>query len=231
MNNTELKLFKYNFSDFDIFVFDHIDSLSSVGVEKAIKRDEYKLDEINFQKGDNFIDIGGHCGLVSFYAAKKFPNVNFHIFECNPIMVSALQLGSLKNKLNNILIYPFALSDSNKKCKFNVQFENTGGSGFTQNPFHKSCFDVNVYDFETILSVFEKIKYLKIDIEGEEFKIFEKLINTNSNFFNIVENLNLEAHDKIYASYGYSELDKKVSRQDIIKYLSNFKNLDYEILE
>jgi FkbM family methyltransferase len=225
MQKIELKKHNFEFDNFDITCFDIASSNSVVCVSKVMQ--DYDFENINLEENSIFVDVGAHSGLVSFYAAKMFPKTTFYLYEPNPIMVRAITFGIMENKLRNIHVNPIGLSDATKISKLNINLTNSGGSGLNVN-YGQLSVPVLIYNFEDILSIFPKIDYLKMDIEGEEFTILSALEKQKSKFFDRVTNFNLELHDRIY---GYANLGKKISREKIQEYLNTFENLNLKIVE
>jgi FkbM family methyltransferase len=205
-------------NEIPISCYDTGGSTTASGTYYAIISNKFRFNDVGFNDGDTYVEVGAHNGLLSFYLAKMYPNINIHIFECNPIMVKAINMGIIENNISNITCYPFGLSSETKNSMLGINLQNTGGSSLMMHSGHSDKINVNIFDFETILSIFNKIKYIKIDIEGEEFKIFKKLIDEKSSFFDKVEVINLELHDGVY-----KELN--VQRSSILDYLSSFKDL------
>lgn len=211
-------LYNVKIDELDLFCYDTPGSTTANGTYHAITSNKFKFKEVDFNDGDNYIEVGAHNGLLAFYLSKLQPNINIHIFECNPIMINAINMGIIKNNITNIFCYPFGLSSETKNSKLGINLQNTGGSSLLIHSGHTDEINVNIFDFETFLSIFKKVKYLKIDIEGEEFKIFKKLIQSASRFFDKVDFLNLELHDGVY-----KELN--IERGAILAYIKEFQNL------
>lgn len=226
MAQIELKKHNFEFSNFDVTCFD-MQSSGSTQCISRIMTEYYDFESINLDKDSVFVDIGAHAGLVSFYAAKMFPEAQFYLYEPNPIMVHAITLGIMENKLSNIHVNPIGLSDTTKISKLNIDYTNSGGSSLNVN-YGQLSVPVLIYNFEDILSVFPKIDYLKMDIEGEEFTILSALEKQKSKFFDRVTNFNLELHDRIY---GHANFGKIISREKIQEYLNTFENLNLKIVE
>lgn len=217
--NLKLNRIEMNINGVGITSFDVPTSMTPYGTRQAICSNKFKLDSCPIEDGGNYVEVGSHNGLLGFYVARLFPNINVHLFECNPLMVKAIQYGIIENNLSNITVYPFGLSNSNRIANFGVNLENTGGSSLLIHDGHTKNVDVRLYDFETILSTFDSIDYIKIDIEGEEFAIFDSLIESNSNFLEKVKTLNLELHDSIYPNLN-------LDRSGIKEFISEFDNLN-----
>lgn len=216
----KLQQIEMNIGGVGISCFDFPTSMTPYGTKEVILGNKFKFDEVDIGEGDNYVEVGAHNGLLAFYVARIFPKANIHIFECNPVMVTAINYGIAVNGFSNIRCYPFGLSNYNGNCDFGVNLENTGGSSMLiHDGHHVKNQRVKVLDFETVLSTFDNIKYLKIDIEGEEFKIFDSLITKDSKFFDRVSTLNLELHDEIYP-------DLNLDRKGIKEYLSTYDDLN-----
>jgi FkbM family methyltransferase len=200
--------------------YDISNSISHHGAVAGLVKNELKFDLLSQDEQFTYIDVGANCGIFGLYIAKKFKNSNVLLFECNPLMIKAINLSIIANHLTNVQLYPFGLSNQNITEKIFFNFNNPGGCGIYKTDDDKIDFNGLFYDFETILNVHDNIKYLKIDIEGAEFNIFNKLIESNSKFFQKVSILNLEFHNNIYPN-----LEDIVTRKRIKDYLSSFSNL------
>lgn len=215
----QLNRIEMNINGVGVTSFDIPTSMTPYGTREAISFNKFKFDSYPIEDGGNYVEVGSHNGLLGFYVARLFPNINVHLFECNPLMVKAIEYGIIQNKLSNVTVYPFGLSDSNRTANFGVNFQNTGGSSLLIHDGHTKNIDVRLYDFETILSTFDSIDYIKIDIEGEEFAIFNSLIQSDSKFLDKVKTLNLELHDSIYPNLN-------LDRSGIKEFISTFDNLN-----
>jgi hypothetical protein len=181
----QLNRIEMDISGVGVTSFDIPTSMTPYGTREAISFNKFKFDSYPIEDGGHYVEVGSHNGLLGFYVARLFPKVNVHLFECNPLMIKAIQYGIIENRLNNVTVYPFGLSDSNR----------------------------------TILSTFDSIDYLKIDIEGEEFRILNSLIQSDSKFLDKVKTLNLELHDNIFPNLN-------LDRSGIKEFISQFKNLN-----
>ena len=206
-------------NDINLKIYDFCDSHSSFGTELTILRNEYGFEDIKFDKKDVFVDLGANTGLLSFYVAKKFPFIQVNSYECDKILLKLLNFSIVDNSITNINLHSFGLGAETKIESFNVELSNSGGSSFFKQESENNI-KINslMVDFETAMSVYDKIKYLKMDIEGAEFSIFRKLIDSKSNFFERVEYFCIEFHN----INNYYESD----REEIIHYLNSFKNLN-----
>jgi len=217
--NIQLNKIEMNINGVGITSFDVPTSMTPYGTREVISLNKFKLDSFPIEDGGHYVEVGSHNGLLGFYVARLFPKANIHLFECNPLMIKAIQYGILSNGLNNVTVYPFGLSNSNRNAEFGISLENTGGSSLLIHDGHAKNINVRLYDFETILSTFDSIDYIKIDIEGEEFAIFHSLIESDSTFLDKVKTLNLELHDNIYTDFN-------LDRAGIKEFISKFNHLN-----
>ena len=168
--------------------------LKNIYDEKKFKFFENTID---LNKFDMFIDIGSYIGYYSLYLASKYKNLEVLTFE--PIHESFSQINMSKeiNKLDNMQLFNYALSDTEDEKNFWVTDLNKK-SGFTlldDNDLKKEV-ETNKYDYNKLS--FRKIKteifdkkfkirnksiFVKIDVERHEFQTLLGAINffTKSN--------------------------------------------------
>ena len=168
--------------------------LKNIYDEKKFKFFENTID---LNKFDMFIDIGSYIGYYSLYLASKYKNLEVLTFE--PIYESFSQINMSKeiNKLDNMQLFNYALSDTEDEKNFWVTDLNKK-SGFTlldDNDLKKEV-ETNKYDYNKLS--FRKIKteifdkkfkirnksiFVKIDVERHEFQTLLGAINffTKSN--------------------------------------------------
>lgn len=140
----------------------------------------FEQEEINFvarflKKGDYFIDVGTNIGFFSLLAAKKIgPEGKVYSFEPTLKTYNRLLDNITLNRFTNITTIKKAISD---KCG---QFElNTSKEGYDAwNSFVKPHVGANyktelvetttLDNFFETHNIFEKVKLIKIDVEGWE---------------------------------------------------------------
>ena len=116
------------------------------------------------------IDIGGHIGFFSKLYKHRYPGVPIVVFEPHPENFSLL-VRNLK-KLDGIQVNNYALSDESKKMRMSglggqsKRLSNTKGGVLVE--VRRASSEIS---FDGISSVI-----LKIDTEGEEFKILNDLL-------------------------------------------------------
>ncbi len=177
--------------------------------------------QISFTENDIFIDIGANTGLVSIPFADEF--------NCHVIAIEASrQNGKFlkKNvKNNNLNIKPIIkflssdkLRDETKLFTFNG---NNGANSFYENwnpSLSKTDFELvknTTLDYELRDYAIDKIKIIKLDIEGYEFEVLK-----NFNLINQIQSI-------IIFEYNVNYLKKIYKKNHDI--LLNFLNSDFDL--
>lgn len=122
---------------------------------------------------DIVLDIGGHVGCFALYAAYKGAK---HIlsFEPSPQNYFKLTRNLIRNGfMGRISPFPMAVSTSDgERLPLYKAGTNDGQFSLKFRSEYPSQ-SVETVSFKTILKSFEKVDYLKIDIEGGEFDLFD----------------------------------------------------------
>jgi len=166
-----------------------------------------------------FFDIGSNIGLYSIYASLRHKNILVVSFEpsASNLVVLKKNIG-LNNLEKKILIYPVALSNSLKH--FNNFYESTYQFGYADHHLEKkkknsqNCCKIYTQSINFIIKqkILEIPDYIKIDVDGNDFKILKSF----QNFLN---------NKKIKGLL----IEKNKNSNKIISYLRNFKfQLIYE---
>ena len=134
----------------------------------------YDRHNIKVEKGDTVIDIGGHIGIFSVYAAHLSETGKVHAFE--PFIENFTRLENHKqiNAKENLFVYHKGIAAADGKQLLNLSpDDNTGGHSIhlkTQSERKIEIETINLPSFcerEKINS----IDFLKLDCEGAEFEI------------------------------------------------------------
>ena len=128
------------------------------------------------------IDIGANIGLYTQHLHKKFPSAEYFLFE--PSKVNADILTKKFNFNNKIQVFNKAASNYNGKSElFSVTSGNPLNSLIKQDFFHDEVTKFNFseetevvrLDSQNFFKKLEKIDYIKIDTEGNEYNVLEGL--------------------------------------------------------
>lgn len=142
-------------------------------------------------KNDTVIDVGANRGYFTIFAARKAVNGKIFAFEPSPDNFEILSQNLKNNKLNNVVAMPMAVSSSVK----NVYLYLFPGSDSANSQHLKlgKKIKVKATDLPHYCKVkkINKIDFLKIDCEGEEYEIFSSLPGS---FWKIVDKISMEHH-------------------------------------
>ena len=188
-----LKLIKKNKKFYKIgnidFYFDFLDPID----RKIILNKEYEHDQVSFLEKimkkyffSYFLDIGANSGYYSFYFADKFKTLKIKAFEPSIDAFDKFNKTLNKNAFQNIQIFNFGLSDSERKVKNRSIIKN----GLVQS--NSAVLDERdkfaVKDFQinsALLKVGDEFfnfrdqnLSIKIDVEGHELFTLKGMINT-----------------------------------------------------
>ncbi|TVZ53382.1 FkbM family methyltransferase [Dokdonia sp. Hel_I_53] len=199
------------------------DSILSQYIYNGFEELELNFVKKNLSTGDTFLDIGSNVGLFSLVASKAVGDRGSVIaFEPNPETYRRLQENIDLNNFHNITTHNIGLSDRKNTLDFFIS--DTGfdaWNSFAPEPSKlQNVIKVDVLSLDKFLEKFdkEKIKLIKIDVEGWEkfvLKGGESFLN-NYNPILIIEfgeenTLNANYHVQelfgILESYGYKWYD------------------------
>tara|TARA_Y100000768_G_C23903475_1_gene646358 strand:+ start:127 stop:927 length:801 start_codon:yes stop_codon:yes gene_type:complete len=121
-----------------------------------------------------FIDVGAHTGLYSLTAIKA--NSKNNVISIEPYFMNLSRLITnlrLNNIDKNVTTIMGAISDFDGKSKFNITTEKSYMSKGGKISDHG--LDIDVYQLDSLYSknTNKEIKGIKIDTEGEDFKVLK----------------------------------------------------------
>jgi len=148
---------------------------TDIAVFSEIFRDEIYRPP-NSLNPEVIVDIGGNIGMASLYFSLLYPNASIHIFEPIPENITMIKKNVESNKLTNIIIHPYGLSDEDGMI--HLEAAEPGGFGnFTMVLNHESAVSFPVRGVRAVFEQYglKKIDLLKIDCEGAEVQIFNVL--------------------------------------------------------
>ena len=184
-----------------------------------------------------FLDLGANIGQGYSWFSKFFKgeNIDFELFEPNPYCYKKLKnYVNIKNKA--VITHNLGVSTISGKVKFYGLKEEgdiyslSGSIVKNHNSIHYKTKEENAIEIETINLgelLIEKSKthnklIIKMDIEGAEVEILEKLISTE--IANLIDILYVEFHSQYQVKSEHARI-LKVREKKIIKSLKKFKNL------
>ncbi len=124
------------------------------------------------------IDVGAQTGSFSLLA-KYFPKSRWFSFEPLKEACEALKNNLLLNDIQNVSVYPIALSNTSGQCILQLPAMNAWGLSTLGEqvlrfvPIEQrsvECIDLDRFAF---LHKIEKVDFIKIDVEGWEFYVLQ----------------------------------------------------------
>lgn len=157
-----------------LFMYESSDIFMDI-IDEEMERIEYiegpySFGSVDVEENDIVFDIGANYGLFSAIAASKAKKGKVYAFE--PVNETQKILKRTTDLYDNIVIEPYAVSDTCGKTKINI-------SAYASNPGAPSIMNVNcnskTEEVETITLDYyinknhiSKIDFIKADIEGAE---------------------------------------------------------------
>ena len=167
----------------------YVDGQDDVIAGEILAYGAYEKQEIEFFKkqlrpGMTVIDIGANMGYYSLVAARVV-GMQGHVyaFEPDPQNFSLLARNREENKLWNIEVSPFAVSNKHEKRTFFRDRHNSGGHTFCQK--NLPTFEAGSLEIEAItLDYFlrdkgnPRVDWIKMDVQGAEGLVIDGAIET-----------------------------------------------------
>jgi len=156
---------------------DKHDSLDlSLNQEYGVLETKIIKDEI--KSGDIVLDLGAHIGYYTLLFAKYVGSTGkVFAFEPEPSNFSLLKKNISENNYTNIIVEQKAVSDSNSKIDFWIGQDSSGANRIYKpektntQKFKKSSVDcIKLDDYFSNSEFFSKINFIKMDLEGAEYK-------------------------------------------------------------
>lgn len=186
------------------------------GTLSCLSSDKFRFRDVgNFNPGDVLIDIGSNIGLVGMVIAKMFPQARIFAFDASDIAVECARMSAAANGLINYQAYQVAVGASRRK---GLKFFSNGSDksclvadGLNKsNPVLEMSVDMISIDdiFDSPILNINNVRYMKMDIEGGEFEIFDRLFSQRQDILDKIEFLHLEVHP--YQEYNPEKLVDQV---------------------
>jgi FkbM family methyltransferase len=168
--------------------------------------------------GDIVFDIGANIGWYSFHLAQKLSKSIIHAFEPISETFIRLERNMELNQIANVKLNNLAFSAKKEKIKFYHSPDLTVAASArniteSKNVLQSEC-DSDLLDNYVNLNKIDRLDFIKCDVEGAEYFVFQGGIETLKNYKPIVLT---EMLRKWSEKFGYHP-------NDIIKF---FATLDY----
>jgi len=142
------------------------------------------------------VDVGGHKGIFSVFAATSARDVKVYSFEPSPENFACLSRNIRLNDLSNVKPFIVAVGARDGESTLNL-FEENGQNTLLQrsNPHLQPVGSIRVETWSlarVLKTVASQVNLLKVDIEGMEY---ETLFSCPAEYLQKVERIALEYHD------------------------------------
>jgi FkbM family methyltransferase len=126
------------------------------------------------EPGDTFLDVGSHIGYYSMLALLKVGSSGrVFAFEANPRTYSVLVANASLNRSSNLYAYNCAVGDQETIAEFHIDIKDEGMSSLLVTRPDSLNVSVHMTTLDNIanLTGIDKIRMLKIDVEGFEVNV------------------------------------------------------------
>jgi len=190
----------------------------------CIHNKQYTPEHFIIYPNDTVIDIGGHIGSFSVYAAREAPQGKVLTFEPDPNNFALLQKNITLNNTKNISIHNIAISGSHGNLPFYHNAFNNAESGLFGNQTGPSLLVPSI-TLDDIFSNYtiSKCDFLKIDCEGAEYDI---LFKASPRSLGNITRIAMECHTP-----AYFNLPPEYNQSRMMQFLKDAGFQTYEIKE
>ena len=152
--------------------------------------EEYAKEGFHIKNDDIVIDIGGHIGLFSIYAAQKCKSGKIFTFEPVKDNFKILKENIETNKIKNIFPENVAISNKSSKVTIFLSDDDAGHGMYSKS---SNTITIDAINLEEIFlkNNLKKCDFLKIDAEGAEFDILE---NISEDMLKTISKIVIEYH-------------------------------------
>jgi FkbM family methyltransferase len=119
------------------------------------------------EKQLTIIDCGANIGLASLFFKKMYPNSEVLAFEPDPNICNVLEKNMLNQGFENVIIRNEAISNEDSIVNFYLEGGHSGMIVNQESPTDK-VIPIKSTRLKNLLISYDKIDFLKIDIEGYE---------------------------------------------------------------
>jgi len=140
------------------------------------------------------IDLGGHKGIFSVFAATSAKDVKVYSFEASPENFAYLSHNISLNNLSNVRAFNVAVGGRDGETTLNLHEDNAQNSLLQRSSLQSvGSIKVETWSLARVLkTVASQVNLLKMDIEGMEY---EALFSCPDEYLQRVERIALEYHD------------------------------------
>ncbi len=155
------------------------DTPNDIAIAPAMRNGIYEYYEIKYMKsilesGDTVIDIGSCVGLYSVLASKII-GPNGKVIAIEPCDISFLEKNFKTNCINNYIIYNKAAGQCKSTAYLTKDPNNFGNHTVGEIPNGNK---VEVLSVDDVINIADKVKFIKIDTQGDEINVLRGSMKT-----------------------------------------------------
>jgi len=192
---------------------------------ESVVEKKYFQNSLDFSEDATVIDIGGHIGAFTIYAARKAKRGRVYAFEPFLKNYAILERNVLLHNASNASLFNLAVAGSNQERILYIDDLNDGGHGLvkkTKKAIAVKCLTLTDILIENKIS---KCNFLKIDCEGAEYEI---LLNTPVEILKKIDQIVLEYHSPEYLGLADKEIvNKLLAHLKAANYQTTVEREDY----
>ena len=159
------------------------------------------------------IDCGSNIGLSVLYYKTLYPNAEVIAYEPDKRNFQLLSKNITDNKLQHVTLHEAAVWIENGV----IGFASNAAEGSSISNEGNNIISVAAVRLADVLNKYEKIDFLKMDIEGAE----DKVVSDCGSQLSKIENLFLEYHGTIHETEKLTMILKTLSASGFKVYLTN----------
>jgi FkbM family methyltransferase len=158
---------------------------------------QYTPAGIIIKEDATIIDIGGHIGSFSIYAASQAPEGHVYTFEPDPVNYALLQKNIQDNGFKNITPAPLAVSTESGTRRFYSGNVNSAESGLYHKNLGAKQISVRTISLEDLFrqNNISYCDFLKMDCEGAEYEI---VFSAPDTIMRRIHTIAMECHNPRY---------------------------------
>lgn len=179
---------------------------------------EYRKPGFEIGDTDTVIDIGAHIGLFALFSSQYCKNGKIYCFEPVKENFDLLESNLEINNIRNVIAINAAISTSSGVVTIYLNEDESGHSMYVPgtNQIQAKSFSLqDVFNSNRL----EKCNFLKIDCEGEEYKIIESLPDP---YFDKIDKMCIEYH---FADIKPHLLQNMIKRLESLTYTIDTRNI------
>lgn len=221
----------------------YLDNKDSLRLSTNPKGRDFELEVFKayIKPGNVVLDIGAHIGYCTVIFSQLVGRLGrVYAFEPAPDNLKLLKKNIKINNLNNVVVMPYAVSNTNGKIKLFLSNTSQADHRTWEPPEERDCIEVNSVRLDDFLKKKDMhVSFVKIDIQGGELEAIlsmNALLKKNKNIVIYTEYTPqylkdsgvkpLEYIKKLislgFQLYDVNETEKELQRTDLITINNNY---------